>query len=285
MKIVKSSAEMKNLSLTYQMSGRTVSLVPTMGALHKGHLSLLEIARENSDISVMSIFVNPTQFGPHEDYQKYPRVFEQDCMLAQDAGCDIVFAPSVQDMYPPHYNTYVSVENITENLCGVNRPNLFRGVATVVLKLFNIVNPQIAIFGQKDAQQLLVIQRMVRDLNLSVKIDSAPIFREESGLAMSSRNAYLTAEEKMEVPRIYQSLKKAELLYNSGERNAAVIHESISEELGQSSLLKPEYIDLVDTVEIKPVEILKTTTLVAIACRTQQSGTRLIDNIVLGGSL
>lgn len=285
MKIVKSSAEMKNLSLTYQTSGRTVSLVPTMGALHKGHLSLLKLARENSDISVMSIFVNPTQFGPNEDFQKYPRVFQQDCDLAEDAGCDIIFAPSVEDMYPPHYSTYVSVEKITECLCGISRPNLFRGAATVVLKLLNIVNPQIAVFGQKDAQQLLVIRRMVRDLNLSVKIESAPIFREESGLALSSRNSYLTIAEKKDAPLIYKSLKKAELLYNQGERGAAIINQAIAEELGQSSLLKPEYINVVDPVELKPVDILQSTVLIAIACWTLESGTRLIDNIVLGGSL
>lgn len=285
MKIVKSSAEMKNLSLTYQISGRTISLVPTMGALHNGHVSLLKIARENSDVSVMSIFVNPTQFGPNEDYQKYPRVFQQDCTMAEQAGCDIIFAPPVEDMYPPHYSTYVSVEKITENLCGISRPNFFRGVATVVLKLFNIVNPQIAVFGQKDAQQLLVIKRMVRDLNLSVKVDCAPIIREENGLAMSSRNAYLSIAEKMEASLIYKSLKHAELLYSQGERSAAVIRDAISKVLMQSSLLKPEYIELVDTVDIKSIDIMQSTTLVAIACRTLESGTRLIDNTVLGGLL
>ncbi len=285
MKIVKSSAEMKNLSLTYQKSGSTVSLVPTMGALHKGHLSLLKIAREVSDISVLSVFVNPTQFGPSEDYQKYPRVFQQDCILAEDAGCDIIFAPSLEDMYPPNYSTYVSVEKVAENLCGISRPNLFRGAATVVLKLLNIVNPQIAVFGQKDAQQLLVIRRMVKDLNLSVKIESAPIFREESGLAMSSRNSYLTAAEKLDAALIYKSLKKVEQLYNRGERNALVIGETIAETLRQTSLLKPEYVSIVDPVELKSLDILQSTALVAIACWTLESGTRLIDNIVLGGSL
>lgn len=285
MKIVRSSAEMKNLSLTYQMSGRTVSLVPTMGALHKGHLSLLDIARKSSDISVMSIFVNPTQFAPNEDFNKYPRVFEKDCDLASKSGCDIIFAPSVEDMYPPHYSTYISVENITANLCGASRPNFFRGVATVVLKLFNIVNPQIAIFGQKDAQQLLVIKKMVRDLNLSVKIEAAPIIREENGLAMSSRNAYLTDAEKIGATLIGKSLKMVRELYNQGERNAAILKDIVRKELTSSSLLAPEYIEIVDTLEIKPIETLTSTSLVAIACRTQESGTRLIDNTVLGGTL
>lgn len=285
MVIVNSVAEMKNLSLTYQMSGRKVSLVPTMGALHKGHLSLIDIARKNSDISVMSIFVNPTQFSPNEDFQKYPRVLDKDCMLAENAGCDVIFAPSALDMYPSNYSTYVSVEDITANLCGASRVNLFRGVATVVIKLFNIVNPQVAVFGQKDAQQLLVIKRMVRDLNMSIKIESAPIIREESGLAMSSRNRYLSNSELQQVPVIYKSLQLAHQLYNQGESNVCAIKKAINELIMQSPLLKPEYIELVDTVEIKPVDRLQSTTLVAIACRTLESNTRLIDNTVLGGSL
>lgn len=285
MKIVRSSAEMKNLSLTYQLSGRTIGLVPTMGALHQGHLSLLRIAKDHSDLTAMSIFVNPTQFGPTEDFQKYPRLFEKDCELAEKAGCDVIFAPSVEDMYPPHYNTYVSVENISSNLCGASRPNFFRGVATVVLKLFNIVNPQVAVFGQKDAQQLLVIRRMVRDLNLSVKIEAAPIIREESGLAMSSRNQYLSDVEKSAASLIYKGLCLAEQLYNNGERNVGVLKTAINSKIAKSSLLKPEYIEIVDTVEIKPVEEVRSTALVAVACRTLESSTRLIDNTVLGGAL
>jgi pantoate--beta-alanine ligase len=176
MKIVKSPAEMKNLSMTMQRSGSSVGLVPTMGALHKGHVSLLDRIKDTCDFSVMSIFVNPVQFGPKEDFQKYPRPFDDDCEIAEKAGCDVIFAPSKEDMYPENYFTYVNVENITDGLCGASRPGHFRGVATVVLKFFNIVMPQIACFGQKDAQQVLVIKRMVHDLNLSVTIDVAPIY-------------------------------------------------------------------------------------------------------------
>jgi pantoate--beta-alanine ligase len=233
----------------------------------------------------MSIFVNPTQFGPTEDYQKYPRLFEQDCEMAKAAGCEVVFAPSVSDMYPQNYNTYVNVEKITDTLCGASRPGHFRGVATVVLKLFNIVNPQIAVFGQKDAQQVLTIKRMVRDLNCSDKIETAPIFRESDGLAMSSRNTYLTEVERKEAPLIYMSLKKAEELYFSGERNASVFKQIIADNLKHAVSFAPEYIELVDTLLLEPVSVLNSTTLVALACRMRESGTRLIDNSVLGGSL
>ncbi|MDO5576348.1 MAG: pantoate--beta-alanine ligase, partial [Fibrobacter sp.] len=167
MKIVRTVTEMKNLSLMVNKTGRTIGFVPTMGALHEGHLSLLKIAQENADFVVMSIFVNPTQFGPNEDFDKYPRVLEQDCAKASEAGCDVIFAPSVEQMYPEGYSTYVDVGDITTRLCGASRPNHFRGVTTVVMKLLNIVMPQCAVFGQKDAQQVLVLKRMLRDLNCS----------------------------------------------------------------------------------------------------------------------
>ncbi len=285
MKIIRSSAEMKNLSLTLQKSGRTIGLVPTMGALHRGHLSLVEIAKKNADIVVMSIFVNPTQFGPGEDFEKYPRLFESDCAKAENAGCDYVFAPAVEDMYPQHYSTYVSVEGITSALCGISRPNHFRGVATVVLKLFNIVNPQIAVFGQKDAQQVLVIKRMIHDLSCSVRVEVAPIIREDDGLAMSSRNVYLTANERRDVPNIYKSLSSIKEMFDNGERNVSVLKESLVRGLSCSPLIKPEYTEFVDTVDIRPLNTINTVTLVAVACRTTESNTRLIDNIVLGGSL
>jgi len=285
MKIVKSSAEMKNLSLTLQKSGQTVGLVPTMGALHKGHLSLVDISRKSADITVMSIFVNPTQFGPGEDYEKYPRIFDSDCAMAEKAGCDIVFAPAAADMYPKHYSTYVSVEGITSSLCGISRPNHFRGVATVVLKFINIVNPQVAVFGQKDAQQVLVIRRMIHDLNCSVKLEIAPIVREQDGLAMSSRNVYLTGNERRDVPLIWKSLTEVKELFEKGERKVAFLKEKLNQYLLRSTLIKPEYLEFVDTIELKPLEVLNTTALVAVACRTAESNTRLIDNIVLGGSL
>jgi pantoate--beta-alanine ligase len=285
MKIVRSPLEMKNLSLTLQRGGSTVGLVPTMGSLHKGHLSLLDRIRTSCDYSVMSIFVNPTQFGPKEDFHKYPRPFEADCTLAQTAGCDFLFAPSVEDMYPNRYNTYVSVENITERLCGATRPGHFRGVATVVLKFFNIVNPQVAVFGQKDAQQVVVIKRMVQDLNLSVAIDVAPIIREPDGLAMSSRNTYLTIDERKEAPLIFKGLEAAEEKFSAGEQTVVALKSAIDSVYRQFSLLDVEYIEIVDTLQLMPLETISTSALIAVACRTKNSKTRLIDNLVLGGAL
>lgn len=285
MKVVKSAVEMKNLSLTLQSRGAKIGLVPTMGALHQGHLSLLKRVKSVCDYSVMSIFVNPTQFGPNEDYQKYPRPFDADCELAEKSGCDYLFAPSKEDMYPPHYNTYISVENITEKLCGAARPGHFRGVTTVVLKFFNIVNPQIAVFGQKDAQQVLVIKRMVQDLNLSVHIDVAPIIREEDGLAMSSRNQYLTIDERKEASDIFKGLTIANEKYSAGERNGKILIDLIKTVYQNMKLIDAEYIELVDTVDLNPLEVVSSTALVAVACRTKQSKTRLIDNIIIGGAL
>ncbi|HMA63852.1 MAG TPA: pantoate--beta-alanine ligase [Chitinispirillaceae bacterium] len=285
MKIVKSPAEMKNLSMTIQRSGSSVGLVPTMGALHKGHISLLDRIKNVCDFSVMSIFVNPVQFGPMEDFQKYPRPFEADCELADKAGCDVIFAPSKEDMYPENYCTYVNVEDITDGLCGASRPGHFRGVATVVLKFFNIVMPQIASFGQKDAQQVLIIKRMVHDLNLSVAIDVAPIFREESGLALSSRNVYLSSAERDAAPLIYKGLNNAFTQFNAGVLRSDTLVNAVTSVIGQSPLLEIEYVELVDTLKIKPVTSVASTALIAVACRTKESRTRLIDNIVIGGTL
>jgi pantoate--beta-alanine ligase len=285
MKIVSSPIEMKNLSLTLQRGGCTVGLVPTMGSLHKGHLSLLERIRTACDYSVMSIFVNPTQFGPKEDFNKYPRPFEADCVLAESAGCDFLFAPSEKDIYPNPYNTYVSVENITEKLCGAIRPGHFRGVTTVVLKFFNIINPQIAVFGQKDAQQVVVIKRMVQDLNMSIAIDVAPIIRESDGLAMSSRNAYLTLAERSEASLIYKGLAAAEDKFSNGERFTDALKSAINSIFHQFTHMEVEYIEIVDALQMAPLETISSTALIAVACRTKHSKTRLIDNIVLGGAL
>jgi len=276
---------MTNLSLTAQKSGRRVALVPTMGALHEGHLSLLKIASRHCDFMVMSVFVNPTQFGPKEDFSKYPRPFHNDCALAELAGCDCVFAPKPEEMYPENYNTYVSVENITGALCGASRPAHFKGVTTVVLKLFNIVSPQIAVFGQKDAQQVIVIKRMVQDLNMSLQLITAPIVRENDGLAMSSRNVYLSEDERGEAPLIYKSLMEAKALYDSGERGAQTIKKRVQSILETGRMIKSEYIEVADTVCISPLEKIDRPALMAIACRTNESGTRLIDNIILGGDL
>jgi pantoate--beta-alanine ligase len=285
MKIITSCAEMKTHSSSIQKNGAAIALVPTMGALHDGHLSLLKIAKQHGCYTVMSIFVNPTQFGPSEDYDKYPRQLEKDIELAGTVGCDCLFVPLGHDMYPENYNTYVDVEDITDTLCGANRPGHFRGVATVVLKLFNIVSPDTAIFGAKDAQQVIVIKRMAEDLNLSVRIIAAPIIREADGMAMSSRNAYLSSKERTEAALIYKGLTEAQKSYDAGERSGQTIKNRIVSILNKGCLLKQEYVEVVDTVQLKPLYNIDRPSLIAIACRTTETGTRLIDNIILGGNL
>jgi pantoate--beta-alanine ligase len=285
MKIIRRPDEMRALCRDFRTAGRTVGLVPTMGALHEGHLSLVQMSRNICDATVMSIFVNPIQFGPAEDYQKYPRPFDSDCEKAEAAGCDAVFAPEQGDMYPPDYASYVEVERITGTLCGASRPGHFRGVATVVLKFFNIVSPQVAIFGQKDAQQVVVIKRMAADLNVPVKIAVAPIVREKSGLAMSSRNIYLTAEERTQSSLIYKGLLAVSKLFDKGERVAQNLKAAIGEVLGAAPLVSPEYIEIVNTLTLQPLDTIHGAALIAIAMRMKTSKTRLIDNIVLGGEL
>ncbi len=285
MEIIISPERMFEYSQQCRRRGQRVALVPTMGALHRGHLSLLEIARREADVTVMSIFVNPTQFGPSEDYNKYPRPFEDDCRKAEAAGCDVIFAPTKEMMYPAGYHTYVSVESITGNLCGASRPGHFRGVTTVVLKLFNIVDAHTAVFGQKDAQQVLVIKRMVEDLNHPVKIIVAPIVRESDGLAMSSRNVYLTKDERSEVAVIKRALDRGLSCYEQGERNTAAVKNEIYSVLNTSKMLSVEYVEIVDTVTVQPMEIIPAPALIAVACRTTQSKTRLIDNAIAGGLL
>jgi pantoate--beta-alanine ligase len=285
MKIVTNPGEMKTLSLTLQKAGKKVGLVPTMGALHAGHMSLLKTAQHLCDVTVMSIFVNPAQFGPAEDFSKYPRPFGEDCKKAEENWCDVVFAPSEKDMYPDGYSTYVDVEKITDRLCGASRPGHFRGVTTVVLKLVNIVMPQVAVFGQKDGQQCLVIKRMVADLNVPVKLVIAPTVREADGLAMSSRNAYLTQAERSVAPEIYKGLAKAQALYDSGERSARKLCFSAAETYRKAAGFSVEYIELVDAVTAQAASTVSGTALLAVAVRTRESKTRLIDNIVLGGSL
>ena len=285
MKIIRRPDEMSALCRDFRTAGKTVGLVPTMGALHEGHLSLVQMSRKLCNATVMSIFVNPLQFGPAEDYQKYPRPFDADCEKAEAAGCDAVFAPEQGDTYPPEYSSYVEVERITGTLCGGSRPGHFRGVATVVLKFFNIVRPQVAIFGQKDAQQVVVIKRMVADLNVPVKIAVAPIVREKSGLAMSSRNVYLTAVERTQASLIYKGLLAASKLFDKGERMAQNLKAAIGEVLEAAPLVSPEYIEIVNTLTLQPLDTIHGAALIAIAVRAKTSKTRLIDNIVLGGEL
>jgi len=285
MKIISSITEMQNMSRDLHAADKKIGLVPTMGALHEGHLSLLHIARQHCDISIMSIFVNPAQFGPSEDFTQYPRSFEVDRKKAEEQGCDILFIPDAKDVYPDTYMTYVTVENITGKLEGASRPVHFKGVTTIVLKLFNIVMPDVAVFGRKDAQQAVVIRRMITDLNLPIELIIAPTVREKDGLAVSSRNTYLTDEEHVDVPAVYKGLCKAEQEYNRGEKAAGNLIRHIQDIYNKSKLFKTEYIAIVDPETLDPVDTIEGKTLIAVACRTTRSNTRLIDNIVLGGQL
>jgi pantoate--beta-alanine ligase len=285
MRVVRDTAEMQALGRELRAAGRTIALVPTMGALHGGHLSLLKAGREQGDCTIMSIFVNPTQFGPGEDLGRYPRTFDHDCVIAGKHGCDVVFAPDEAGMYPKGYGTWVSVEGITAKLEGASRPGHFRGVTTVVLKLLNLVGPDVAVFGQKDAQQALVVKRMVADLNVPVRIAVMPTVREEDGLALSSRNAYLTDDERGAVPLIYAGLARVVELYEGGERVAANLLGALMSVYDRTAAFELEYAAIVDTTTLDPVDRIASTALAAVACRTVSSRTRLIDNVVLGGTL
>jgi pantoate--beta-alanine ligase len=279
MQIIRSIAEMQQVSDELRREGKTIGFVPTMGYLHEGHLSLLRRARELSDKTVLSIFVNPTQFAPNEDLDRYPRDFERDEALARAEGCDILFYPSVEEMYPQPYRTYVTVEEITRVLCGRSRPTHFRGVTTVVSKLFHIVKPHLAVFGQKDAQQAIVIKQMVRDLNFDVEIVVGPIVREPDGLALSSRNVYLSPEERKQAPLLYQSLMKAKEHIENGERDAGQVRKAIESVLQKAPLARVDYIEIVDTRDLKPLNPLQGEVLIALAVFFGR--TRLIDNVMV----
>ena len=259
--------------------GRRVGLVPTMGALHEGHLSLVRAARAQCHTVVVSIFVNPLQFGPSEDLAKYPRTFERDCELLEREQVDIVFAPLVDDMYPKNTVTYVSVEGMSEKLCGRSRPGHFRGVTTVVAKLFHIVEPELAFFGQKDAAQCAIIRRMVRDLNFPVEIVVGPIVREPDGLAMSSRNAYLSPQERQSALVLYRALAEVKRRFDQGERNADKLVEVGRRVLAQEPGARADYLEIVAPDTLDPIEEIRSETLVAVAAFV--GGTRLIDNILL----
>lgn len=268
-----------NASRAARRAGQSVGLVPTMGALHEGHLSLVRAARESSDIVAVSIFVNPTQFGPNEDLGKYPRSFERDCEMLAREGVDFVFAPSVEEMYPRGAETWVTVEGLSEKLDGKSRPGHFRGVTTVVSKLFHIVEPDRAFFGQKDAAQVAVIRRMVRDLNFSVEIVVCPIVREPDGLAMSSRNAYLNPEERKMALALHRSLQQVRKLVESGQRDAATLASAGREELSRESGVRLDYFEIVDPETLEPVPNTSQGSLVAVAAYV--GATRLIDNMIV----
>ncbi|KYH33929.1 pantothenate synthetase [Moorella mulderi DSM 14980] len=262
-----------------RQQGKSIGLVPTMGYLHEGHLTLARTAREQNDVVMMSIFVNPTQFGPGEDLERYPRDLERDRKLAAGAGVDAIFAPAVAEMYPPGYATYVQVEGLTEVLCGASRPGHFRGVATVVSKLFNIVQPDRAYFGLKDYQQAVVIKRLVRDLNFPVDIITVPTVREPDGLAMSSRNKYLDPDQRRSALALYRALNLGAELIRSGERRAAVVREAMAGEILARPGTRVDYVAVNDAETLAPLEEIKGRVLLALAVWV--GNTRLIDNLTL----
>ncbi len=258
-------------------AGRTIEFVPTMGALHEGHGSLMDLARRPQGFLVVSIFVNPIQFDQREDYERYPRTLEADRLFCRARGVDLIFAPSVEEMYPEPPRTFVEVTELTEHLCGRFRPGHFRGVTTVVAKLFGIVQPDRAYFGQKDAQQLAVVRRMVRDLNLPVEIVAAPTVREPDGLAMSSRNQRLSPEERRAAGAIYRALRRAAERIAAGVTDAEAVRREALEELEAAPLLRVEYLEVVDPEHIRPVASIRGEVLVAAA--VWAGSTRLIDNL------
>lgn len=278
MNIITTVSEMKNY--IKQNKDKSIGLVPTMGYLHDGHKSLIEKAAAENDIVAVSVFVNPTQFGAGEDLDKYPRDLEHDKTVAENAGASVIFHPTPEEMYPDGYKTYLEVEEITSILCGKTRPTHFRGVTTVVSKLFNIVSPNRAYFGQKDAQQLAVIYRMTEDMNFDVEIIPCPIVREPDGLAMSSRNSYLSKEERSQAPILNKSLKTAEKLFLDGERSLNVLIAAIRSEISTKPLADIEYIEGVKFPSLAPCgDTINEKTLIAVAVRF--GSTRLIDNIIL----
>jgi len=277
--VIESISDMRQWSERQWRGRQRIVLVPTMGFLHEGHLCLMRDARARGDAVVASIFVNPAQFGAGEDFATYPRDFERDCRLLEAVGVDVLFHPSVEQIYPAGAQTFVQVEKLSLPLCGAARPGHFRGVATVVAKLFNIVRPQVAIFGEKDYQQLQVIRRMVRDLNLDVAIVGHPIVREADGLAMSSRNAYLNAAERQAALCLSRALCKAERLVRRGEMNAAAIVERMRAELDNEPLAAVEYVKLCHVETLDEIEAVGKSALLALAVRIGKA--RLIDNRVL----
>jgi len=278
-KIIRNIKEMVTVSKEYRKKNKTIGFVPTMGALHQGHLSLIRQARKDNDVVVVSIFVNPTQFSPREDFKKYPRNLKKDARLCKQEGADIIFCPDAKQMYPVNYHTYVTVEKLSEVLCGKSRPGHFKGVATVVAKLFNIVNPDIAYFGQKDAQQAIIIKKMFADLSLPVEIKVMPTVREKDGLALSSRNVYLNKQERKDAVVLSQSLNMAKHLIKRKILDSRKIIKKMNELIKAKKTAKIDYISIVDLKNLEPINRIREGCLIALAVRVGR--TRLIDNIIL----
>ncbi|HUT08823.1 MAG TPA: pantoate--beta-alanine ligase [Candidatus Latescibacteria bacterium] len=279
MKVVTGVAGMKSLAAKWRAEGKKIGFVPTMGYLHEGHLSLVRESKKRADVTVVSIFVNPAQFGPTEDFKKYPRDLEKDSAYLEKGGVDCLFYPAAAEIYTPGYRTYVEVRGLQDRLCGKSRPGHFQGVATVVLKLFEIVGPDFAFFGAKDAQQVLIIGKMAVDLNLDTEVVTCPIVREPDGLALSSRNAYLSSEERKAALALSISLRWAERAIAAGERDAAKVIAGIRAAIEAEPLARVDYVEAVDLVDLEPVAEIRGEVLIALAVFI--GSTRLIDNLRL----
>ncbi len=279
MEVIQRIPQMKEASRKARSEGKVIGLVPTMGFLHEGHLSLVREARKMADIVVVSLFVNPAQFAPSEDFDQYPRDVTRDAELLTSEKTDYIFLPKAEEMYPANYHTYVKVRDLSAKMCGVSRPDHFEGVTTVVLKLFHIADPHFVYFGQKDAQQLVIIRRMVSDLNLDVEIVRLPIVREPDGLAMSSRNTYLSPEERKAAIVLYRALQHAQKRVDEGERKSKALIKEIREIIESEPLARIDYISITDMIELKELKTLKGKCLIALAAYF--GSTRLIDNIIV----
>jgi len=279
MKIIRTVKEMQAESKNIRAVGRVIGFVPTMGFFHEGHLSLIRTACQRADVVVVSIFVNPVQFAPNEDLDAYPRDFERDVRLADKAGADIIFYPDTDEMYPPDYMTYVEVDNVTNPLCGRSRPEHFRGVTTICAKLFNCINASFAVFGQKDYQQTVVIKQMVKDLNFNIDIVTAPLIREQDGLAMSSRNKYLSAAERKDACLLNEALFQAVKQINQGTRKAEPLIKAIRQMIEKSELAVIEYVEIVHPDTLAQITEISANAVIALAVKIGK--TRLIDNVLI----
>ncbi len=280
MQIIQSIHEMQSLAISLRSQGKLLGFVPTMGCLHEGHLKLVDVARERADVVIASVFVNPTQFGPNEDFDRYPRQLESDAEMCRQRGVDILFAPKREDIYPQDFSTFVSEEKLSKGLCGVSRPGHFRGVCTIVTVLFNIVRPDVAVFGQKDAQQAAIIRKMVADLWMPVQVVVAPTVREPDGLAMSSRNRYLQPEQRADALRIYQSLMAAKKMVEDGVRSTDRVVAEITNRLAQSRRIRVIYVTIVDKDTMAPVRTIEPGKCTC-ALAVWVNEVRLIDNMDL----
>jgi pantoate--beta-alanine ligase len=281
--VIKSKKDMQSYSDSLRLQGKKIAFVPTMGYFHKGHLALMKEAKKMADCVVVSIYVNPTQFGPKEDLSKYPRDFDRDLKMAESVNTDVIFYPPDKEMYPDNYQTYINVERVTQNLCGISRQGHFRGVTTICLKLFNIVKPHFAIFGKKDFQQYIAIKRMVTDLNLDLQIIGLPTVREADGLAMSSRNIYLKGTERSSALTLVGGLKLAQSIYSSGERKSKTIITEVEKLIKSVDYTDIDYIKICDATTLEDVDEIQSQAVIALAVKI--GATRLIDNHVFGEEL